>query len=185
MDQELICLWAFVMVLLLLTTFHRKENYENEMKNSGKEAGTVAHDAVYSSVYHAHSQTCSVLVKYKDDVIDMTVKFLSNLPSEPLTGKDLEGAKDEVKNLKKMLLSELSKIEEMYGIKYENIKKFVDTYVDIVANSLMNGDKPTRKFLGKQYDDFIETFCEDIDTNAEIVPLIDVGISKQFRQKSN
>ena len=179
MDQKLILLWAFVMVLLLLTTFHRKEDYE-EMKNSGKEAGKVAHDAMYNSVYQAHSQACVVLKKYKNDIIGMTIKNLSKTPSEPLTDKGLAWADNEVKNFKKRLLSELSKIEEMVGIDYEEIENLMNNYIDIIAKKLMNGEKPSEKFLNAQYDDFVASFCEDIDTNNKLLPVIDDEIKNIY-----
>ena len=168
MDNRLICFWVFITLLLVITTFNVRENFDSDpvLDNMGKSAGEVANDTYYKAVYLAHQQKCAVLRGYEKEIIDgiMRSNFSRINIGEP---------KVEIQNIKNFLSFHDINIDTT------EIENFLIDFVDDLNKKLKNGEKPSRKFIEKIYRDYVESFCEGIDKDAKISSFIKDKIPKK------
>ena len=162
------------MILLLLTTFHKRENFETdeELGSLGGEAGRALHDIIYQTVYLSHSQACAILKNKKDMAIKQVTRMLDKFPDEPLDDEQLDELKSTTAEMLETVELQIKRVEDETGLDGTSLRRLGKKYVDVVTKKLEGGKKPSEKFLGKQYDKFVEAFCEKVD-DAKLLPIVD------------
>ena len=167
------------MILLLLTTFHKRENFEtdSELGPVGTEAGKAAQDVIYQAVYLSHSQVCAILRSKKDMAIVMAEKQLNGFPNEPMKDEQLKNLEEGKKRMLESGEEGIKRIEAETGLDGESLRRLGKKYVNVLIKKLKSGKKPSKKFLSKQYDNFVKAFCEKID-EAKLLPVVEENLKE-------